>query len=102
MTVLIRLDVYLPISCDMVQNLLRKSLYFNHQYYRAVADGPFGADEQINRYHISRFNPMSLLLLPPGPGTHPSSTGITTFDLYGLPLFHIFTDIFGQSLKPTV
>ncbi|KAL8346158.1 hypothetical protein RB601_004036 [Gaeumannomyces tritici] len=34
-------------------NLVRKSLYFNQKYYKAVGDSAFGSDEQINRYHIT-------------------------------------------------
>jgi len=34
-------------------NLLRRSLYFNYDYYRALGEGAFKNDEPILRYHVT-------------------------------------------------
>ncbi|KAJ5281326.1 hypothetical protein N7478_006698 [Penicillium angulare] len=39
-------------SSDFEQNLLRQSLYYNHDYYHSQGGGTFSNNDQILRYHV--------------------------------------------------
>jgi hypothetical protein len=40
----------------MDQNLLRKALYYNYDYYHALGRGAFVNEDQIVKSHVSKYN----------------------------------------------
>lgn len=43
----------------MIQNLLRKSLFFNYDYYKALGKHAFENNDNILSHHVSEYRPIT-------------------------------------------
>ena len=66
--------------CSPLQNLLRKSLYYNYDHYHAMGKGPFANSDDIVRYHVCMFS------LPENP--HPPTFYLLAFPSTSAPSNH--------------